>query len=210
MFYKHPMRNTFIISCLSIVALTACGAGNTETNIPVTGPWSLDADESRISFVTIKKQDLAEPGTFTGISGRVSANGEAQVTIALDTVETWNETRDPRMREFLFETGKYPFTNITAAINLPPLLSLENRGRTEVTIPLSVEMHGVNVTYDAQLIVTHLGEGTALVETATPILVHAEDFALVDGVARLRELALLPSIIPVVPVSFSLVFVPEL
>ena len=48
--------------------------------------------------------------------------------------------------------------------------------------------------------------GHVLVESAAPVLLHIGDFGLTDGLATLQELAGLPSITPVSPVSFSLLF----
>ncbi|MBO6764411.1 MAG: hypothetical protein JJ918_05650 [Maricaulis sp.] len=53
---------------------------------------------------------------------------------------------------------------------------------------------------------TDLNGERVLVETTQPVLLHVDDFGLTDGLATLQDLAGLPSITPVVPVTASLVF----
>jgi hypothetical protein len=45
------------------------------------------------------------------------------------------------------------------------------------------------------------------ISNARPVVINAGEFELTRGVEKLREIAGLPSISPVVPVQFSLYFV---
>ncbi len=47
-----------------------------------------------------------------------------------------------------------------------------------------------------------IANGEVLVENSVPILVHAGEFGLTEGLETLQGLAKLPSITPIVPVGF--------
>ena len=79
--------------------------------------WTLDADASRLSFISTKNVDKAEVHYFRELSGAVSGDGEARVEVPLDSVETAIQIRNTRMREFLFETGDYPNLVVSAAVD---------------------------------------------------------------------------------------------
>jgi len=100
---------------LSFVILAACAP---QAEPEKSGPWSLVPDESGMTYVTIKNDSLGEINTFREISGSVSENGQAEFTINLDSVDTANEIRDPRMKEILFETASYPAAKVTANLDM--------------------------------------------------------------------------------------------
>jgi hypothetical protein len=54
--------------------------------------------------------------------------------------------------------------------------------------------------------VAKLSEKNMIVTTLQPLIIKAEDFALVAGINKLKSLASLPSIAYAVPVSFVLTF----
>ena len=54
--------------------------------------------------------------------------------------------------------------------------------------------------------VVAMADGGLLVSSRLPVIVNASDFALIEGIERLRAVAGLPSISPAVPVSFTLRF----
>ncbi len=71
--------------------------------------WTLDNTDSRLSFVTVKAQNVAEVHSFTQLSGEVDSTGIATVTIQLASVDTLIEIRDERMREVLFQTDIFSY-----------------------------------------------------------------------------------------------------
>jgi len=82
------------------------------TTLLVAGPcfaaWTLDNDSSQVSFVSVKAGDAGEVHRFTEISGGLSADGNASVTIQLASVDTLIPLRDERLREMLFQTDMFP------------------------------------------------------------------------------------------------------
>lgn len=197
----------FVLSSLltTCLALAACSGGSSQ-EVEGTGPWTIEAPASHVTYTTIKAGDLAEPNSFTQMDGSVSPTGAAKVDIFLDSIQTWIDTRDERMRKYVFQTQQFPTATITTQIDMAALESLETGKRTTTESEISVTLAGTSATYDAKFHVTRLGPNRVLIEDALPIMVHADDFGLADGVEKLRELANLETITPVIPVSFSLMF----
>lgn len=191
------------ITTLSLVAIVACApAGEAER----TGDWALSPLESDISYVTIKNGNIGEVNTFRDISGTVTSGGKAEFTIALDSVDTNNETRDPRMKEFMFQTDQYPEAKVTADLNLTQFQSLAIGNSKSVSMPMTLDLHGIIEQRELDVSVTRLGANKVRVANKGVIVIDAEDFGFEAGLAKLQELAKLDSISPVVSVTVSLTF----
>jgi len=191
------------ITTLSLVAIVACApAGEAER----TGDWALSPLESDISYVTIKNGNIGEVNTFRDISGTVTSGGKAEFTIALDSVDTNNETRDPRMKEFMFQTDQYPEAKVTADLNLTQFQSLAIGNSKSVSMPMTMDLHGIIEEREFDVFVTRLGANKVHVANKGVIVIDAEDFGFEAGLAKLQELAKLDSISPVVSVTVSLTF----
>jgi polyisoprenoid-binding protein YceI len=174
---------------------------------PVTpGTWHLDADRSALSFVSIKSGDIAETHSFSGLSGSVMADGQAELVIDLATIETGIGIRNERMREHLFEIERFADARVTATLDLAALADLGAGERRALTLDAALDLHGVAMEIEAEVIVSEIDGRSILVESRSPVIIDAADHDLIDGLATLQDLAGLPSITPVVPVTFSLVF----
>lgn len=168
--------------------------------------WQLDAGASTLNFVSIKAGSTAETHHFRAMSGTVAEDGTAELVIDLASVETGIEIRNERMQEHFFETGEYAEARLTAQIDLTALTGLEPGDRTTIPFEGTLDLHGASLPVATEVTVTDLNGERVLVETAAPVFLHVADFGLADGLATLQELAGLPSITPVVPVTASLVF----
>ena len=188
---------------LSFIALTACGA---KTVPEKTGPWSLVSKDSSISYVTIKNGSLAEANTFDMLSGEVSEGGKAEFVVYLDSVDTANEIRDPRMREILFKTDKFPTAKVTADLNMAQFNELPIGGTKSVLLDMTLDLHGISEQFDADMRVTRIGPNKVRVDSAAPLLIDVEEFGFEEGLAKLQELAGLESITPVVSATVGLTF----
>jgi len=198
------MRN--IVLGLAAISFTACGGPGNIDDAARSGTWDLKHQESSILYTTIKNADIAENNSFELFSGEVTNDGTVQIDIALNSVKTNVDTRDERMKKFVFKTDDYPSATITTRLSLTELETLETGGRKTVENEITVSLAGQTSNYDTAFTITRLGPNKALVESAAPIMVSADDFNLSDGVETLRGLAKLESITPVVPVTFSLIF----
>ncbi len=167
--------------------------------------WSLDNDASRLSFITVKAEHVAEVHTFDMLSGTIGDDGEVEITIQLASVNTMIPIRNERMQEMLFETNLFPQATITGNINLEALTGLEAGASLARQIDFTLDLHGESLGLTADVQITRTGEGV-VVSTLQPIIVMADSFALTAGVEKLREVAGLPGISRAVPVSFTVVF----
>lgn len=168
--------------------------------------WTLDSGSSELSFVSIKAVDIAEVHRFAELSGRISDRGKAVVTVTMSSVKTGIDIRDERLRDILFETGKYPYATIRTKIESDLIEDLGVGESARLDVQLSIELHGGEMPLDASVIVLRLNDDTLTVASAAPVVINAKEYELAEGIESLRELANLPSIGNAVPVSFFLTF----
>ncbi|NNE59064.1 MAG: YceI family protein [Hellea sp.] len=187
------------------VTMSACSGGDSGP-AELAGDWTLNTDESGLTYITIKLDDIAEINTFRDISGTVTSEGNASIIINLNSVDTANEIRDPRMKQYLFETEKYPVAKADATLDMSAFESLKTGDRHTELLNLQLDLHGVKAQMDYYVSVTRLGPNKVLVENKAPLILDARDFGMDAGLAKLQELAGLDSITPVVPITVSLVF----
>ena len=205
------IRLTLVSACLF---LAACNKApqllepNAEKPQPLAG-YVLDNDMSRISFLSVKKSAIVENHHFLSVTGAVDKSGSANISVALDSVETLIPIRNERMRKYLFEIEKYPTAEINAAVDIAALHDLRAGEYWQGAIDLTLSLHGPQKAYSAQVDVIRLAAGQLQVSTPQPLLIAADDFDLTGGIAMLAKLANLPSIAQTVPVNVRLVFALE-
>jgi len=170
--------------------------------------WSLDLDNSQLSFVTVKAEHIAEVHSFSRLEGRIDEAGNALISIDLTSVETGIAIRNERMQSMLFETGLYPQATVSAAINTDALSAIVVGEDMTLDTQLTLALHGGESVISAPLRVTRQADGVR-VTTLAPLIITAESVGLVAGVESLREIAGLPSISRAVPVTFSVKFVAD-
>ncbi len=199
--------NQFTRICLlaSPLALAACNTAPTE-DAPLAGDWVLSSGESHLAFTTVKNGQVAEAHSFSGLSGSVSADGAAELSIALASVETGIDIRNERMRDLLFDVVDFPAATVTAALDPAAFAGLQTGDTLVQPVATTLSVHGANAEVATDLAVTRLGEGKVNVSTIAPIIVSADSLDLADGVEELRNIANLDSITGQVPVTFSLTF----
>ncbi|OIO73996.1 MAG: hypothetical protein AUJ57_03285 [Zetaproteobacteria bacterium CG1_02_53_45] len=168
------------------------------------GGWTLDAGNSDINFVSVKKDTVAEVHHFTSLSG--SANDEsAAVSIDLTSVESGIAIRNERMKSMLFDVAQFATATITADISGVDTAKLKAGDAVAATVPVWLDLHGFKQKLKADVTVVALSDGL-LVTSRSPVIVKAADFGLVAGIEALRDAAKLPNIAQSVPVSFHLRF----
>lgn len=175
-------------------------------SLSATASWQLDNDNSRLHFLSTKNAQVTEIHRFETLSGTLSDQGQLEVTIALDSVNTAIEIRNTRMRNMLFETASYPVATLRASLPSEVMaLAVGEANRLSLTGTLS--LHGVDAPVSMEVMVTRLSASEFKAATIAPTLVKAEDFALGSGVEALRDVAKLTSITMTVPVTFNVTFV---
>jgi hypothetical protein len=168
--------------------------------------WYLDGESSRLSFVSTKNANVSEVQRFLVLHGKVEPEGLAQVEVELESINSGIPLRDERMRKELFQIDQFADALITTKINLRPINDLAPGAQLELRLPLTVDLHGKQHEYNAQLLATRLDDRRFQVVTLEPLVINAEDFDLAPGLEALRKMAGLSAISLSVPVSAVLIF----
>lgn len=164
--------------------------------------WQL-TEPSEVTLISTKNSDVAEIFRFSSISGHIDKAGNAKVQLDLASIDSAIEIRDERMRDILFQTKQFPQAVLSAQVDLSAL-------KTTQVYPLSfnIELHGKQQTIEVPVLIVADKNGNIVVTSLKPALIHAEEFELVRGIQKLREIAKLERISNTVPVSFTLTFTP--
>ena len=183
--------------CLLLLALAST---------PAAADWFLNSNLSELSFISIKKGDVAERHQFRQFAGHVDQAGNVKVVIQLASVDTAIAIRDERMRDLLFQTAIMPTAELTTRVDAAGLMQLPTGAVVVGSLQGQLTLHGTARPVTIDLLITKLASGRLLVTSRRPVVVNAGDYALAAGVEKLREIAGLPSISQAVPVSFVLTF----
>ena len=195
-----------ILTAAALTVTAACAQAPAEPAPLAQGSWSVDAAASSLSYVSVKSGEIAETNTFSGLSGSVTPDGAASLQIDLATVETKVDIRNERMRDIFFEVADNPTATVTADIDPAAFETLGVGESLAQTLKATLSVKGVEAPVETQVSVTRTAEDGVLVTSTAPVIVYADALELTEGLATLQELAGLPSITPVVPVSFSIAF----
>ncbi|WP_454834131.1 YceI family protein [Pseudomonas lini] len=193
------MFNRFVCKTLAFLLL----AGVT---VSAQANWYLDGESSRLSFISTKNANISEVQRFLVLHGKVDPKGLAQVEVEMESVNSGIPLRDERMRNELFEIQTFPEALITTQIDLRPINDLAPGAQLELRLPLTVNLHGKQHQYNAELLATRLDDRRFQVVTLEPLVISAEDFDLVPGLESLRKVAGLSAISLSVPVGAVLIF----
>ena len=174
---------------------------------PALADWSLDPTRSHLTFVSIKANDVAEVNTFGKIQGTIDGDGQAVVTLMLDSVETLIPIRDERMRQFLFETTNYREAVLKARVDPKLIAEMAVGDIAPINAEGSLSLHGQVQPMTLSMQAAKVDAKTVMVASIKPLIVDAAKFGMSDGVEKLREIAGLASISKAVPVNFVITFI---
>lgn len=180
-----------------------------ESSSSVAAPavlWSLDNEASSLHFSTTKKIHIVENMSFSRLSGAVTAEGVASLTIDLTSIQSGIDIRNTRMQNLLFQTDTFSDAKVTLPIDLDDLSQLAVGNIQEFTITAELDLHGVTQNITTSLKISRLTDSKIMVKNTAPILIVADDYSLDSGVEALRSVANLSSIGKVVPVDFTLFY----
>ncbi len=168
--------------------------------------WQLDNQNSSLSFISIKKADIAEAHHFNQLSGSLAGDGKVSLTIDLLSVDTNIAIRNERMKEFLFNTELHPKASFNAQLDMAKFNQIAVGHVGVLKLTGEIDLHGQKQKVMFEVLVAKLSKKSFVVSSMKPVLLNAQRFGLTDGVKKLQELAKLPSISNAVPVSFVLTF----
>lgn len=162
--------------------------------------WQLDSKGSNVSFSSLKNESIAEPHRFNSISGSITKEGKASLSIDLHSVETLIPIRNERMIGLLFDQQRYALFNADLGQGFAQNLT-EDRQINGV-----LQLNGRSKNVQAQIGLKRIDHDAVLAFTRYPIIIQVADFALSDGIERLRNIAGLTSINKAVPIHLVLLF----
>ncbi len=171
------------------------------------GELALQVAESRISFVGIKNNAIAVPGSFVGLRGGLDVEARrAWVEVPIDLLSTGNEERDQNIRVHYFNVRdftlvRFSVEGVTGAEELPPV------GRSVEVIAKGVlEIHGGRVPLELPVRVTREGPQRLRVQNSQPFVLTAEQLGLAQQHTILKAVCGHQALSAAVPVDLDLVF----
>jgi len=192
------MRQTTLILITLFITAT--------TSLPTLAAWKLDNSSSLLSFISVKKATVAENHSFAKLEGGIDEQAEVNISVDLASVNTHIAIRDERMKTFVFESNKYTSAKFTTQLDKLLLKTLKVGQDKKLSISGTIDFHGQQQAVMIEVSVVKLTADKILVNTTQPFFIQADAFDVVAGINKLKELASLPSIDYVVPVSFSVTF----
>lgn len=193
---KGPLRMAAVAAALVASAADAN---------PFAPGWTLQPDQSNLRFTSVKNGSVVETSSFAAFTGTIDASGNAEVRIAVDSVDTKIDLRNVRMRFLLLEAFSFPEAVVSLTIPEAVIADLETVRRKVVTLPYTVSLHGVEKELTSAISVTLLSNDIVTVSNDEPITLKMEDFNLLEGVGKLEETAGV-EIVPSATVTFDFVF----
>lgn len=163
--------------------------------------WTLSAEESNLSFVSVKNEVIAETHVFDSFSATIDSKGKIEASVQLDSVNTAIDIRNERLREILFEVESFPEATLSATLEPKFIAKLAIGKPTSLDLPVSISLHGKTQNVVAYLTVVKLSKKAISVSTRSPIMINASQFALADGINKLKEIAGLSSIDLSIPLT---------
>ena len=169
--------------------------------------WILDAENSNISYGTVKNDMIGENNTFKTISGHLNNDGQIDIEIDLSSIDTLIEIRDGRMRDIVFKVSEHATAKLSGEIDLKAYDNQEIGTSRIIETTVSLELVGQKLEHDVKLLVTRLAKNKVMVTPHGVMFIDADDYDLVDAIEILRNLAGLDSIASVISMGFYLTFI---
>ncbi|QSX38726.1 YceI family protein [Shewanella sedimentimangrovi] len=168
------------------------------------GPWHSVQHKSVISFVSIKKGDVAEVHDFGEFKAQLDGKGHFELEIALSSVRTGLEQRDERMKSMLFEVAQFPTVSLKAKVEMSELEDLAVGAVKMLALDAELSMHGMQANKKITLALAKLSDSRIIASSSAPVIVNGDEFGFAGGIEKLRQVAGLSAISLAVPVNFVL------
>lgn len=167
--------------------------------------WILE--EADIRFYSTKTDkndnDIVEEGVFNTYSGYLDKQGNLKMEIELDSVDTDISIRDQRIKEWLFETARFPKVEIQSQMDHDWMNALGVHKEASKVQPLTISFHGKTIQTEASLKIIKLDDNTINVMTQEPVHINLLELEMMQGLNSLTEVMDLKSISYLVPVKFQ-------
>lgn len=200
----HPNPSSRAVHCVLRIAaavafVASAGAAHAQD-------WILNAAASKLTYQSVKKNTVVETNSIRNISGTLTEDGQAKVVFDLDSVDTGIDLRNVRMRFLFFETFKFPKAEVTAKVDPAAFADLPSKRRMSSKLPFVLNLHGVDKSLEANVVVTMITDDMVSVASESPVAVNVADFGLLPNIEKLQTAANVTNIVPTASVSFDFVF----
>jgi polyisoprenoid-binding protein YceI len=169
--------------------------------------WSVNSAQSSLNFVSVKNDVVAETHSFKDLTGSLTEAGDFAVAIPAMSIDTMIPIRNERILEHVLAAKQYATINAKGKVDSKVLAGLKTGDSVVVDQALDLTLLTKTQSLTAKVKVTKVSDSQLVVTTVAPIMLDVNKFELNAGVEKLRELAGLKSISPLVPTTFSLVLV---
>ncbi len=193
----NSLKTVVIAAALAATGSIAYADGHAKS-------WTLDGENSKLAFGSIKKDYLGEAHSFKTISGTVGADGAVVIDVNLASVETNIDIRNERMIEHVFKN--VATATLASQIDMAELTAMPVGGMSTMELDGTLTLVGTEVELYADMFVVRLSEDRVMATTDSMIFLDTEEAGIDPGVTKLMELAELPSITRAAPVTMRLVF----
>ena len=193
------LKHLALLSVLSISSVISTAAD--------ACAWKLDPQHARLAFASVKNDHIAELHRFTELKG-IWAGANLTIEIPISGLDTLIPIRNERMAEHLFKAEQHPAIQVTATVPPQQIDGLKVAESKVLELLLTVEIAGQRGQVPATVQVTKVDSRRLLASTVQPIMINSATFGLTEGIETLRGIAGLSSIDQVVPVTFSVAFIP--
>lgn len=169
--------------------------------------WSVNSAQSSLNFVSVKNDVVAETHSFKDLTGSLTEAGDFAVAIPAMSIDTMIPIRNERILEHVLAAKQYATINAKGKVDSKVLTGLKTGDSVVVDQALDLTLLTKTQSLTAKVKVTKVSDSQLVVTTVAPVMLDVNKFELNAGVEKLRELAGLKSISPMVPTTFSLVLV---
>ena len=133
------------VCTIALLLVLPVGLASAQSSDPFEYGWNLDGEASELRFLSVKKSKIAETSSFATLSGLITEEGQAQVRVLLDSVDTQVDLRNVRMRFLFFETFRFPEAVITTQLSPELLTDLHMTRRKEIQLDYTFTLRGVTL-----------------------------------------------------------------
>ncbi|WP_104040404.1 YceI family protein [Vibrio hyugaensis] len=135
--------------------------------------YMLDSELSSLSFATIKKQYIVEPATIDALTGTLDAQGQFDVSVDLNSINTGIPIRNTRLNETFFESAKHVPVKVVGKVDWASL----EKGSHKVKVPAEVTLFGKTKSVEFPVVILNAGD-TVMVSSSAPVIIAASDFGI--------------------------------
>ena len=166
--------------------------------------WTLNPEDSRLAFGSIKNGYNGEAHTFEGLTGTVSRKGVVAIEIPLNGVSTNIDIRNERLVEHVFNS--IPSATLSAKLEMDALTAMRPGDTKTMEMDATLSLLGNDVDVFTEVFVARLSGRSVLVTTNDMLFLDMDELGIDSGIDMLQELASFDSIARATPITIRFVF----